>query len=970
MKRLLNETIVSLLFFLGILMPASSVVAADNWQRLYPDYPTHGFDDIYVQASNNVFAVGTNGLIYHYNGSSWSEMESPVAVDLRAVWGRAANDVFAVGNEGIIIHYDGVRWQKMASPTSSDLYCVWGFSESGGKVYAGGRNGNILLYSAGNWSYMDTPFSDGIWKYSIIHDIWGASPTELYAVGWGTDNAGTFDIFLSNSGGNSWTDEISTYPGSTVLLPESVMGFSGGDVYIGGGEGLYRLQQGNWGSWEQILSGRTQYNGESWSRKIWGTSNASVWFVGGDDYSPYPGGPIHHGSLIHYDGDTSSIISTTPIDQFSASTAISGTSGTDLFISGWEGMILHAKDGVVSSMTMNPHSSMSDICGTTNSSLYAVGDGGAILSYDGNFWRPMASPTNKNLYAVCGTSSSMFAAGADGTVLHFNGSTWSAVASGTTEYLWDIWCLPGDSSALVVGSQGTILVCTAQACSSQTTDGTTEDLYAVHHSDLGSFAAGEDGILMQKNTTNNTWEEVTGTSGDTPANDIFDLWGDAGAGILVAAGDDVSGHSFIHTFTVTSKQWTEKYEGGTSNSQTLRKIAGTEYSNLYVIGNGSDEPGHSNDGIVLHQENGSFSPVKYFSNHQLRSTWMVSDELWVGTSSPTFFHYNGTQWLSTGETPAIQAIGGSDVNNLFVVGDQGLIMRYNGTSWTGMDSGTVNDYFGSVYVTADGSWALAGSGSRVFRYDGSGWSPVTAALTGANWSDFWGAGDRVFAAGDGGILTSNDSGQNWQSEPIPDSSSSSMSSIWGAGYNGPFFASGSSWDGSRSHSVMLIKQRNENWTAMDPDGVDYIGLGDIWGNAADNVYVVGETYATLGENETEILHFNGSDWQQVFYRHNVDPPQSFHAIIGSSKDDVFAFGSTAYSKDQCSSSWDAMHVPGIPVLKSVWGVEGTDGYYYLFGVGESKMGIGDSVYQYKFSINKKCSSPWSLFLPAILSRHQ
>ncbi len=938
-----------------LLFGASTVIAAGNWQRLYPWYPTNGYNAVYAQSSGNVFAVGNNGLICHYDGSVWSEMESPVTVSLKAVWGRAPDDVFAVGAGGAIIHYNGVRWQEMSSPTDQDLYCVWGFSESNSAVYAGGRNGDILVYSAGTWSYMDTPVADGIWKYSIIYDIWGTSPTELYAVGWGSDNGSAFDIFLKNSGGSTWTEDTS-YPGSVPLLPESVTGFSQGDVYIGGSEGVYRLKNGTWGNWDQILSGTTSYNAEAWSRKIWGTSNASVWFVGGDG----------NGSLIHYNGDTSSTLSTISISRFSASTGIFGTSDTDFFISGQEGMILHVAGGAVSSMTMIPHAPVRDVCGSSITSLYAVGDGGGIFSYDGLDWKPMASPSNNDLYAVCGTGSSLFATGAKGTVLYYDGSTWSTVLSGTSEDLSAVWCL-GTNSAYVVGNNGTILQCGATTCTTETTDGTTKNLHAVYHSDLGSFAAGEEGIVLEKLDSTNTWTAMTSTDTDKPASDIRDLWGDADAGILVTVEP-----SSIHKYTVNTDDWTKEYETLPPASQSLEAIIGTTWSDLYVVGSGSDVPDHEQDGIILHRQNGEFTPIKFFPSYHFTSAWMASGNLVVGASDYgqfPLYRFDGTRWLGMAGHDHLNNIGGSSRNNLMVVGDGGLVMHYDGTAWSSMIvEDTTNEDLNAVYVSDSGKWTLYGSWNKFFRYDGNGWSEP-ALPEGSDFSGFWGSGDRVFAVGNGIILSSDNSGQNWQTEAIPDSSSM-LASIWGAGYSGPFYAAGRTWDGTQYHATLLTRTENGSWTAMQPHGVDYMALGDMWGSSARNIYVVGETTPILGENETEILHFNGISWASDFYSHNILPPRSLSAITGTGTGDVFAFGSRAMQKDKCSQNWQAMDAPGIPPLTKVWGVDGGDGFFYIFGVGKNSIGLGDSIYQYTFSLDGKCSSPWALFLPAILSRHQ
>ncbi len=69
----------------------------------------------------------------------------------------------------------------------------------------------------------------------------------------------------------------------------------------------------------------------------------------------------------------------------------------------------------------------------------------------------MTSGTSKFLYSVWGSSGSdVFAVGDYGTILHYDGSTWSSIPSGTTNYLLGIWGSSG-SDVFVVGDHGTIL---------------------------------------------------------------------------------------------------------------------------------------------------------------------------------------------------------------------------------------------------------------------------------------------------------------------------------------------------------------------------------------------------------------------------------------------------------------------------------------------------------------------------------
>lgn len=133
------------------------VVGPDGYTRMYdngiwetysPIAGSPALNGVWGNAEGTMFyAVGNNGSVYSYYTLSpgWNRMVTPGAVAgqaLNAVWGAGASNVFAVGNNGVIIHYDGTVWAAMTSGTTNNLISVFGVV--GGDVIAAGAAGTVI----------------------------------------------------------------------------------------------------------------------------------------------------------------------------------------------------------------------------------------------------------------------------------------------------------------------------------------------------------------------------------------------------------------------------------------------------------------------------------------------------------------------------------------------------------------------------------------------------------------------------------------------------------------------------------------------------------------------------------------------------------------------------------------------------------------------------------------------------------
>jgi hypothetical protein len=110
---------------------------------------------VWVASATEAFAVGDNGTILHWNGTSWTSMTAPTdpwaGVRLNAVWGSSPTNVFAAGAGGMLLRYGGARWAEVAIDAANDLTGVWGSSSNNVFVVANDRSGKILHRCGAAW---------------------------------------------------------------------------------------------------------------------------------------------------------------------------------------------------------------------------------------------------------------------------------------------------------------------------------------------------------------------------------------------------------------------------------------------------------------------------------------------------------------------------------------------------------------------------------------------------------------------------------------------------------------------------------------------------------------------------------------------------------------------------------------------------------------------------------------------------
>jgi len=141
------ELFLLMLMFLLVLEPLTLPVAnaqALTWTPVTSPV-RNTLDSVYCASASDCWAVGYDGTIIQWTGSSWKTVTSPTNNTLQSVYCIGAGDCWAVGGVGTIIQFGGSAWTSVTSPTSNTLHSA--FCVSASDCWAVGFNGTILHYS-------------------------------------------------------------------------------------------------------------------------------------------------------------------------------------------------------------------------------------------------------------------------------------------------------------------------------------------------------------------------------------------------------------------------------------------------------------------------------------------------------------------------------------------------------------------------------------------------------------------------------------------------------------------------------------------------------------------------------------------------------------------------------------------------------------------------------------------------------
>lgn len=491
----------------------------------------------------NVFAVGANGTVLRYDGTSWTPFPSAIDKDLHALW-VISSDLYVVGELGWAYHWDGTSWTE-EKVDSGTLVGVFGTSKS--DVVAIGTSGwyrfDGVMWNKGFITGADS--LRAIWgddtALFVVGTAWGATGVALikrYEAGqlttvpagtfkplravWGSPTDalspdGPADVIAVGEGGTAlyydgsqWT-ELQT---GTLADLSGVWRSADNEAFAVGELGTILHHRGPWRHLERKTT--------KWLRGVWGSGPSEVVVVGDDgavlrfDGVAWTVESAGQGTLEDIWGDGSGTLYALQrwgnpqaglVTRYTVSGGSWGSFHTsDRILFGIWGasapdlsLFVAAQDRIerYAQGAWSEHGASGtfrDVWGAGPADVYAVGDQGKVLHFDGSGWTlDSATGTTEDLHGVTGNGGKLYVVGASGTVLE-NKPSWKPMISGVTCKLSKVWA--DGSDVFAVGDRGTIIRHDGTEWRSTVT-GTSLPLQAVWGSDAKDvYAVGASGVML------------------------------------------------------------------------------------------------------------------------------------------------------------------------------------------------------------------------------------------------------------------------------------------------------------------------------------------------------------------------------------------------------------------------------------------------------------------------------------------
>ncbi len=279
-----------------------------------------------------------------------------------------------------------------------------------------------------------------------------------------------------------------------------------------------------------------------------------------------------------------------------------------------------------------------------------------------------------------------------------------------------------------------------------------------------------------------------------------------------------------------------------------------------------------------------------------------------------FSSCNGWCQEPSGTTQNLYGVFGLAPNNVVVVGDNGTILGWNGTSWAAQSSGTTKTLRAVTVPTGSKNYTVAGLGGTVLGNTGQGWSPATASST----MDFYGTGGTsdtaIYVVGTGGTaLKGSLSGGFTSLSTLPSGIAGKQLNAVTAQVN----------NGSSSEFLIVGNGGYTlRWTSFGTWDETPTGSANFYGAWYGNHRIV-----AVGDTSTIVSRtYNGVYWPGWQTETSPVANTSFRAVWGAAETDMYIVGDSGTILHWDGSSWSTSTSHTTVNLHAVWGTDGNNIY--------------------------------------------
>jgi hypothetical protein len=580
-----------------------------------------------------------------------------------------------------------------------------------------------------------------------------------------------------------------------------------------------------------------------------------------------------------------------PLPQENAFSGVWASGSDDFWVVGGRGVVLRWDGEVWKNIDSGTTDELESIWGSDVDNIWIAGYAwhrtprecirSVIQRYDGVSWQTsyhaLGQQANTLWDIWVGGRDNVWAVGEGGTILHWNGADWKKLDSGTPENIYAVWGT-GEEEALAAGFNGLLIRCGIDGCTREGEPGTfgweaiydmwgtgNDNLWFVGYDAFTCHWTGSE-CIEHEPPCGGSYPQLMGVRGDASGtvwvvgSCDYVLRHEAGVWYQESLGEHRIGPLYdLHIpaqgsawavgingvlVTRTGDHW---ISGSNMHSRNYRAIGGAYRSSYTIVGE---------QGIVLNHVNGQWWFEESGTRESLNGIWFDPQGVaYVVGDRGVVLMKNGSEWqaLSSGSSSNLTAIWGTGTDCIWAVGTGGVVLKYAGGGWLPEPSPATGDLHSIHGLNESNIWAVGVDGATM-HFDGAEWLHVSTGTTKDLMDVITLDVDEAWAVGEGDTVMRWDNGF-WQEVPIPDLNAIvCLTSVWGESASDIWVVGGYQANGCDGLGGMILLHWNGvGWEVYDnPPGQNLEGddgLRYLWGTSSDDVWAVGPG--------SVILHYGG-----------------------------------------------------------------------------------------------------------------